>query len=155
LSASTELGSSQAPSTPTLRVIPPPTDFGGESQQQHQEPLKRQSYHLLTSEEMEMLSHPPPAHSPMSISSSRPASPVGSKPKLTSEISHLGPPRQTHHDHIHPEDEEKDRPGCLGLCEISTARQIGATFGGWFMGVVIPVTSGLVTGCVAAVTGCR
>jgi hypothetical protein len=80
---------------------------------------------------------------------------VGTKPEVTSEVSHLGPPKQKGHIHVHLDDDEKDKPSCLGLCEVSTAKRIAATFGGWFMGVVIPVTSGLVTGCVAAVTGCR
>jgi hypothetical protein len=74
----------------------------------------------------------------------------------------LGAPNQETKDHRgytapnnSDNDEEKDKPGCLGLCEIATARRIGGTFGAWLMGTLIPVTFGVVTGCVAAATSCR
>lgn len=173
----TDMSSSiQLPSTPTLRVMPPP-DPGHEGNKPGKK-LKEEPYHLLTSEELEMLSHPPPLHPPMSASplttpptspwasplaspaTSPLASPVWRAPKLSSEISRLGPPKQKVPGHASPgphesEEEHDKKSGCMGICEIATARRIGGTFGAWFMGMVIPVTFGLVTGCVAAVTGCK
>jgi len=167
------------PSTPTLRVMPP-ADPDQEATQSKGKTTKEQPYHLLTSEELEMLSHPPPLHPPMSASpltspptspwasplpspmTSPLASPVGPAPKLSSEISRLGPPKQKlPHGHApsgpHDSEEEHEKKSgcCMGMCEIATARRIGGTFGAWFMGMAIPVTFGLVTGCIAAVAGCK
>ncbi|KAK4038845.1 hypothetical protein C8A01DRAFT_17099 [Parachaetomium inaequale] len=158
LSASTDLGYSHTPSTPTLRLIPPP-DSDRESQRLGK-PQDRQSYHLLTSEEMEMLSRPPPLHPPMTASPPPTPSPAPSPgaptPKLTNEISRLGPPIQRGQDYTQPDDgNEKDKARCMGLCEIAPARQIGGRFGAWFMGMVTPITFGLVSACVATVAGCR
>ena len=153
--ASTDLDYSRVPSTPTLgapilKLIPPPVGDPG-SQQQEQK-SNRQSYHLLTSEEMDRLSHPPMSASPFSPSS------MTATPKLSNEVSRLGPPKQKGQGYSHAgegEEEHGSKPGCMGLCEIATARSIGGKFGAWFMGMVIPVTFGLVTGCVAAVAGCK
>ncbi|KAK4120978.1 hypothetical protein N657DRAFT_132251 [Parathielavia appendiculata] len=163
-------------SSPALTLIPPPPPDFGESQ----EPKGkfRQSCHLLTSEEMEMLSHPPPPPSPMSAkrplaSPSSPPSPPppgvppaslkpNQKPVNETSSSPLGAPPHQKGDQLLPVhrrhmvgDLDKDRPGCLGLCEILTAQRIGATFGGWFMGVVMPLATGFVNRCVAAVTSCQ
>ncbi|KAK3905508.1 hypothetical protein C8A05DRAFT_41563 [Staphylotrichum tortipilum] len=141
--ASPDLSSFHTPSAPTLRVVPP-ADTGSGSQQ---EPLKRQSYHMLTSEEMEMLSRPPPPHPPMSASPGVSQSPSLSAPNIGSEKT------QTHN---HPEDskdQDQSKPGCMGICEIATAKRMGGIFGAWFMGMVIPLTFGLVTRCLAG--GCR
>ncbi|KAK4153646.1 hypothetical protein C8A00DRAFT_15164 [Chaetomidium leptoderma] len=154
LSASTDLGCSQTPSTPTLRVTIAPPACEGESSQQQRPQSKEHAYHLLSSEEMEMLSRPPPTQPPMTPSPSPGAAAV-STPKLTHEISRLGPPKQNTPPPDDSDEKKEDKPGCLGLCEIATARQFGGKFGAWFMGMVIPVTFGLVTGCVAAATGCR
>ncbi len=147
---SIDLDYSHVPSTPpTLKVIPPPV--GDRESLQQEQKSKRQSYHLLTSEEMDRLSHPPMSAQPSSPPSMTPT------PKLSNEVSRLGPPKQKDRGYSHAGDREEheSKLGCMGLCEIATARSIGGKFGAWFMGMVIPVTFGLVTGCVAAVAGCK
>jgi hypothetical protein len=96
-----------------------------------------------------MTASPPPTPSPAPL----PGTPAS---KLTNEISRLGPPLQNGQDHTRPDDDnEKDKARCMGLCEITPARQIGGRFGAWFMGMATPITFGLVSACVAAVAGCR
>jgi hypothetical protein len=65
-------------------VTPPPDSSSSSAREQYYSDLKgdqppqrlgRRSFHSLTSAEMEMLSHPPPAHPPMSAASSRSRSP--------------------------------------------------------------------------------
>ena len=141
--ALTDLSSLHTPSTPVLRLVPPP-DTGTESQQRpEQERLKRQSYHVLTSEEMDMLSHPPPPHPPMSAS-----------PVVSQSTPKIGNEKAQHHSRAEDrQEEEKSRPGCMGMCEIATAKWVGGKFGAWFMGMAIPLTFGLATRCLA--DGCR
>ncbi len=146
----TDIDCSPVPSTPPILKISPPL-VGDPGTQQQEQKSNRQSYHLLTSEEMDLLSHPP-----MSTQPSAPP-PMTATPKLSNEVSRLGPPKQKGQGHSHAGDskEHESKLGCMGLCEIATARSIGGKFGAWFMGMVIPITFGLVTGCVAAVAGCK
>jgi len=144
---STDLSSFNTPITPTLRVVPPADTGSGDQRHPQREPLKRQSYHILTSEEMEMLSHPPPLHPPMS------ASPVVSPPPSLSTPNIGNEKGQSHTRPEDSKDEEKSRPGCMGMCEISTAKRMGGLFGAWFMGMAIPLTFGLATRCLAG--SCR
>lgn len=151
LDPSTGLGGTYMPSTPTLRVIPPPVGGHAESPVWQNRggpsrPGNRQSYHLLTPTELEMLSHPPPTPTP-------PMSPLPSPaPGSSPSTDFDGPGPETKRN---DGDKETEKPGCLGLCEIATARRIGGKFGGWLMGALIPISFGLVTACVAAATGCR
>ena len=161
LSGPTDPGYPHTPSTPTLRIIPPPPDSGRESQQLS-EHSHRHSYHLLTSEEMEMLSRPPPAQRAMSATASESASssPGSSTPNNSGEPSHLDP---KHKDERHARPQNNDnkeadeaKPGCCGLCELSTAKLISGKFGAWFVGTAIHATFGAVVGCIVALTvGCR
>jgi hypothetical protein len=50
---------------------------------------------------------------------------------------------------------EATSPGCLGVCEVSTAKRVGDRFGAWLIGTVAPIMLGLVTGCVASLAGCH
>ncbi|KAL2159047.1 hypothetical protein VTH06DRAFT_2806 [Thermothelomyces fergusii] len=142
---------------------------------QHLSPHLRRSCHILTDEEMEMLARPPLAHPPMTASS-RPASPdserdaykpaaPGRGPESTCGI-HLPKPfpskedlggRLDRHGVIHGGDHSLDvGPGCLGSCDIAPARAILGKFGAWLMGVVMPVSFGLLTGCLTStISGCR
>lgn len=155
LSGSADLGYPYTPSTPTLRVIPPPPDSDRESQRLSQH-SNRHSYHILTSEELEMLSRPPPAQSPMSASPS--SSPESSTPNPTGEPPHLDS-KEKGERRAHSKDsngETKERPGCCGLCELSTASMVSGKFGAWFVGTAVHATFGAVVGCIVALaTTCR
>ncbi|KAH6611715.1 hypothetical protein B0J18DRAFT_442055 [Chaetomium sp. MPI-SDFR-AT-0129] len=149
----------------------------------------RPAYHILTEEEMEMLSHPPPIHPPMTMTpsasppSSRPSTPRPLATKQQQQQRSTSPqtsPRNsaTFNDEDvlqqkHEQQEKKhldnsvegrpgdgnntttkDDSGCFGgRCSITPARQIAGTFGAWFIGMAMPITFGLLTGCIGA--GCR
>jgi hypothetical protein len=160
LSGPTDPSYPHTTSTPTLRVIPPPPDSDRGSQRLS-EHSHRHSYHLLTSEEMEMLSRPPLAQRPMSATplESPSPSPGSSTPNNSGEPSHLDP---KHKDERHARPENNDegmkeaKPGCCGLCELSTAKLISGKFGAWFVGTAIHATFGAMVGCIVALTvGCR
>lgn len=154
-------GYSCTASTPTLRVHPPAADgksdatpwqdgSGSEPGSARHSRQFRDShpYHELTSAELDMLSRPPPTPT-------APVTPILSPPmpapnmKFMKSAADLGPhePKTKGQD---SDNETREPRGCCGLCDISTARCIGGTFGGWFMGTLIPVTFALVTGCITA-----
>lgn len=122
-------------------------------------------YHILTTAELEILAHPPPTSPPSRGSSKEPRDGGSSiHPDRRQVQEHTKSEKSRHRsseiygngngdgDH----DGEGDaRPGCLGLCELATVKSVGSNFCAWLMGIVIPVTSGLVTGCIAAATGGR
>lgn len=170
LNGSTELGGySHAASTPTLRLQPPP--FGDnaypqqqqEQQRQQQPSNKRQSYHLLTPEELELLAHPPPLQAPMAASPQR--SPPHSRPQSRSHTPLPGSPAtqpQAQHrphtatnnnDDSDSTDTNQKESRCTSLCELTPARQICGRFGAWLVGMAIPITFTAVTGCLLGV--CR
>ncbi|KAL2019155.1 hypothetical protein VTK56DRAFT_10027 [Thermocarpiscus australiensis] len=149
---------SKPPGTPTLvpRTAPP------------RPPLPRRSAsapRLSSSSTSGSASEPaPPA---LASGASTPESKPNKTP-LTSELLPLDPPRQKREEQrllerrsrsspaiITDEDDgEKDKPSCLGLCEVATAQRMGGKFGAWLMGTLIPIASGFVTAWVAA-AGCR
>ncbi|KAL1839544.1 hypothetical protein VTJ49DRAFT_1407 [Mycothermus thermophilus] len=179
------------PNTPTLRIVPPE-----ESQNHQKEPLKSQPYHILTSEELDLLSRPPPLHPAMTASPlSRPPSlssasqtpddtttgastPTAASKLAISETTSpswqlRGEGRETdtkehqqpcpdnctkpHEHHYAAPGLEPIPPGgcCGGLCEFATAKVVGGKFGAWLLGMAIPVTFRVVSGCLSAVFGCR
>ncbi|GAB1313764.1 hypothetical protein MFIFM68171_03974 [Madurella fahalii] len=168
-------------STPTLRVIPPPSDGPADSAYafQHPDSLDQENrqrlrqdndaYHILTSAELEMLSHPPPTSPPPSPRTGPDEEPLkgGARTREQQEQQQQQQQRQKsdhrrrsrsrfgNHGASDRESEADVRPGCLGLCELATAKRMVGTFGAWLMGTLIPITFGLVTGCIAAATGCR
>ncbi|AEO55804.1 hypothetical protein MYCTH_2299998 [Thermothelomyces thermophilus ATCC 42464] len=153
---------------------PLPSDF--DQRGQHLSPHLRQSCHILTDEEMEMLARPPPPHPPMTAPS-RPSSPgrdrgacgsaaPGHSSESTSAVAPPEPPqpregvgRHLNRNSVnsHGSDHSRDvRPSCLGMCDIAPVRPVLGKFGAWFMGVVTPVSFGLLTGCLAStISGCR
>ncbi|KAL2148441.1 hypothetical protein VTH82DRAFT_2361 [Thermothelomyces myriococcoides] len=169
--------------------LPPFSDFDQGGQQLS--PHLRQSCHILTGEEMEMLARPPPSHPPMtastrpSSSSSPPSSPpdyargaagvsavalppppAGRGPESASSTTPPPKPSQpregldrhpNRNSVIHGSDHSFDlRPSCLGLCDIAPVRAVLGKVGAWVMGVVTPVSFGLLTGCLASMmSGCR
>ncbi|KXX75601.1 hypothetical protein MMYC01_206568 [Madurella mycetomatis] len=160
-------------STPTLKVIPPPPDSPADSSSPFQQPaslgrINRQrlrqdddAYHILTSAELEMLSRPPPTSPP-------PSPRTGPVEEPLEAHAHQRRQRQSKTDNRRrslsrlgnngnsDSDFEADvKPGCLGLCELATGKMMVGKLGAWLMGTLIPITFGLVTGCIATATGCR
>ncbi|KAK4239537.1 hypothetical protein C8A03DRAFT_14096 [Achaetomium macrosporum] len=150
------------PSSPTLMVTPPPDSSSAPEQysdlkgDQLPQRLGRRSFHSLTTAEMEILSHLPPAHPPMSASSSRlpsrspevVASPNSQQSGYSKELTSPAPEKQRNvrRDDEGGDGEEEDemtgRGCCLGLCEIGTAQRIGGTCGAWLMGTLLPIGFG-------------
>ncbi|KAL2196618.1 hypothetical protein P885DRAFT_78344 [Corynascus similis CBS 632.67] len=139
-------------STPTVKVMPPPPPVYGDSQDKPQlSPHFQRSCHLLTDEEMEMLSHPPPTQSPMTASSLSPPPPSSSFDKQESVLPKpANNGRRNHPGRNGGGGEFKVRPGCMGMCHIAPAQAVLGKFGAWLMGVVLPVSFGLLTGCLAS-----
>ncbi|KAK4245538.1 hypothetical protein C7999DRAFT_42951 [Corynascus novoguineensis] len=140
-------------STPTVKVMPPPPPVYGDSQDKPQlSPHFQRSYHFLTDEEMEMLSRPPPTQPPMTASSLPPPP----SPSFDKQESILPNPANNGRRN-HPGrngggggGEIKVKPGCTGMCHIAPAQAVLGKFGAWLMGVVLPVSFGLLTGCIAS-----
>jgi len=136
---------------PAARVTPPwanelhapeaPSDYPQQQQR------LREPYHCLTTEELDMLAHPPPrisASTPPELHTGEPIAVAGgqgakTRDKRSSKVLSK---------EIEDEDESR-KPGCLGLCEIATAKRIGGKFGAWLMGTLVPVTFGLLTRCLS------
>ncbi|KAL2134700.1 hypothetical protein VTI74DRAFT_11020 [Chaetomium olivicolor] len=143
------------PSTPTLRVIPPPDLINPWDPDQQQQPKENGRYHILTSEEMDMLCRPPPLRPPMVpsplASSPETKSPLKEERRHSKELSTPQPLKRQSHGPRDDSDDDKGnpKPGCCGLCEVGTAKCVGGTFAAWAIGTVMPITFGVVMGCVS------
>ncbi|KAK4139527.1 uncharacterized protein C8A04DRAFT_15785 [Dichotomopilus funicola] len=162
LNGPTELGWSHAPGDiHPFKLIPTAAEKSTPYPQPPQDGKHhrtRPAYHILTEEEMELLSHPPPIHPPMTMTpsasppSSRPSTPRPLATKQQHQQRSTSP--QTSPRNSATFNDEDDDSGCFGgRCSITPARQIAGTFGAWFIGMAMPITFGLLTGCIGA--GCR